>query len=126
MEEVGAMARLTVDEDEVVVRLSGPEMLLARRSRIRVPLAQVRGASVEPDWWRVLRGEAHHHGHWLPDRFCVGAWEYPGGRDFVAVHEHGPVVLVDLTRSAPFARLAVSAGDAADAESAVRAIRRTL
>ncbi|MEV7388117.1 MULTISPECIES: hypothetical protein [unclassified Streptomyces] len=116
------MARLTVDDGEVVVTLSGPEMLLAHRRRVRVPLAQVRSASVEPDWWRVLRGEPHH-GHWLPDRFCVGAWEYPGGRDFVAVHEHGPVVLVDLARSAPFARLAVSDDDA---EAAVQAIRRTL
>ncbi|MER7837544.1 hypothetical protein ABTY98_16945 [Streptomyces sp. NPDC096040] len=116
------MARLTVDGDEVVVRLGGRERLLAHRGRVRVPLAQVRAASVEPDWWRVLRGEPHP-GHFLPDRFCVGAWEHPGGRDFVAVHGHGPVVLVELEPSAPFARLAVSADDA---EATVAAIRRTL
>ncbi|MER5517413.1 hypothetical protein [Streptomyces sp. NPDC002763] len=116
------MARLTVDGDEVVVRLGGRERLLAHRRGLRVPLAQVRGASVEPDWWRVLRGEPHP-GRFLPDRYCVGAWQYPGGQDFVAVHEHGPVVLVDLGPSAPFARLAVSADDA---EAVVAAIRRTL
>ncbi|MGW2963946.1 hypothetical protein ACWDGI_36550 [Streptomyces sp. NPDC001220] len=116
------MARLTVDGDEVVVRLGGRERLLAHRRGLRVPLAQVRGASVEPDWWRVLRGEPHP-GRFLPDRYCVGAWQYPGGQDFVAVHEHGPVVLVDLAPSAPFARLAVSADDA---EATVAAIRRTL
>ncbi|MEV7320860.1 hypothetical protein [Streptomyces sp. NPDC093970] len=114
------MARLTVDGDEVVVRLGGRERLLAHRRVLRVPLSQVRGASVEPDWWRVLRGEPHP-GHFRPDRFCVGAWWYPGGRDFVAVHGHGPVVLVDLEPSAPFARLAVSTDDA---EAAVAAIGR--
>lgn len=119
------MARLTVDGDEVVVRLSGRERLFAHRRRVRVPLAQVRAASVEPDWWRVLRGEPHP-GRFLPDRLCVGAWEHPGGRDFVAVHAHGPVVLVDLEPSAPFARLAVSADDAVEAEATVAAIRRTL
>jgi hypothetical protein len=118
--EVSVMARLTVDGDEVVVRLSGRERLLAHRGRVRVPLAQVRAASVEPDWWRVLRGEPHP-GHFLPDRFCVGAWEHPGGRDFVAVHAHGPVVLVELEPPAPFARLAVSADDA---EATVASIRR--
>ncbi|MEU2620698.1 hypothetical protein ABZ642_21615 [Streptomyces sp. NPDC007157] len=116
------MARLTVDGDEVVVRLGGRERLLAHCRGPRVPLAQVRGASVEPDWWRALRGEPPS-GHFLPGRLCVGAWQYPGGRDFVAVQEHGPVVLVDLGPSAPFARLAVSADDA---EAVVAAIRRTL
>ncbi|MEV6765104.1 hypothetical protein AB0N16_31580 [Streptomyces sp. NPDC051105] len=37
--EVNAMARLTVDGDEVVVRLGGREGLLAHRRRVRVPLA---------------------------------------------------------------------------------------
>ncbi|MFE0512308.1 hypothetical protein [Streptomyces sp. NPDC058964] len=115
-----AVARLVVDGEDMVLRLALRERLLARRREVRVPLAAVREVAVEPDWWRGLRGEPRS-GRWLPDRFCVGQWRHSEGLDFVAVREHGPVVVVDLWPPAPFARLAVSA---ADAEGVARTIRR--
>jgi hypothetical protein len=116
------MARLVVGGQELLVRLSGPERLLVRRLRgLRIPLAAVRDAVVEPDWWRALRG-LPRSGRWLPDRFCVGEWRHPGGVDLVAVREHGPVVVVDLwPGSAPYVRLVVSA---CDPEGVARAIRQ--
>jgi hypothetical protein len=114
------MARLVVEGEELVVRLTWLERLLTRRREVRVPLTDVQDVTVEADWWRALRG-LRRTGRWLPDRFCVGVWRHPRGRDFVAIREHGPVVLVDLRSSAPFARLAVST---ADLEDIARAIRR--
>ncbi|MFI5685177.1 hypothetical protein [Streptomyces sp. NPDC051636] len=116
------VARLVVDGDDVVVRLTLRERLLARRREVRVPLAAVREVTVQPDWWRALRGE-RHAGRRLPGRFCLGEWRHTRGRDFVAVRESGPVVLVGLWPPAGYARLAVSAPDA---EAAARAVRRLL
>ncbi|MGW3952006.1 hypothetical protein ACWEKM_13925 [Streptomyces sp. NPDC004752] len=118
------MARPAVDGRDLVVRLGVPERLLVRRVRaVRVPLAAVRDATVEPDWWRALRG-LPRFGRWLPDRFCVGEWRHPEGRDLVAVREHGPVVVVDLwPSSAPYARLVVSV---ADPEGVVRVLRQAI
>ncbi|MEU6576869.1 hypothetical protein [Streptomyces sp. NPDC046805] len=114
-----ALARLDVDGGDLVVRLGWAERFLARRREVRVPLSAVREVRVEPDWWRGLRG-LPRSARWLPDRFCVGEWRHPGGRDFVAVREHGPVVVVDLKPSATFARVTLSASDP---ESVVRVIR---
>ncbi|MEU3980761.1 hypothetical protein AB0F77_11705 [Streptomyces sp. NPDC026672] len=113
------MARLDVDGDDLVVRLSPAERLAARRREVRVPLAAVRRAAVEPDWWRGLRGE-RRAGRWLPDRFCVGEWRHGGGRDFVAVRERRPVVVADLGPPAPFARLTVSVPDPQAVVAAIR------
>jgi hypothetical protein len=117
---VVAVARLVVDGEDVVLRLALSERLLARRREVRLPLTAVRAVSVEPDWWRGLRG-LPRSARWRPDRFCLGEWRHAEGRDFVAVRAHGPVVLVELWPSAPFDRLAVST---ADPEGVVRAIRQ--
>ncbi|NGO09519.1 hypothetical protein G5C60_18415 [Streptomyces sp. HC44] len=114
------MARLVVDREDVVVRLSGRERLLARRRELRVPLTAVKDVRVEPTWWRALRGSARP-GRCSPGRYCLGEWQHAGGRDYVAVRADLPVVLVDLWPSAPFARLAVSVPDP---ESVAQAIRR--
>ncbi|MFF4755083.1 hypothetical protein ACWD5R_28520 [Streptomyces sp. NPDC002514] len=118
------MARLVVEGQDLVLRLSGPERLLVRRPRaVRIPWAAVRDAAVEPDWWRALRG-LPRFGRWLPDRFCVGEWRHHEGRDLVAVREHGPVVVVDLWPGrARYARLVVSV---AGPEGVVRAVRRAM
>ncbi|MFF8605690.1 hypothetical protein ACF06X_07100 [Streptomyces sp. NPDC015346] len=113
------MARLLVQNKDVVVRLSWREALLARRKEVRVPLADVREARVETDWWRTLRGVSER-GRWRPGRFCMGTWRHAGGVDFVAVGAPGPVAVVDLFPGRRFARLSVST---VDPEGAVLAVR---
>jgi hypothetical protein len=100
------MARLDVTGGDVVVRLTWGERLRVRRREVRVPLADVKGVRVEPDWWRALRGTPRS------GRGRVGERHHPQGRDFAAVRVGVPVVLVDLWRPVPFARLAVSVPDA--------------
>ena len=103
------MARLTVDGDDLVLRLSWRERLAAGRREIRVPRTAVRDVRVEPDWWRGLRG-VPQRGRWRPGG-GVGERRHPYGTDFVVVRAPDPVVLVDLRPAAPFVRLAVSAPD---------------
>ncbi|MFC8278121.1 hypothetical protein ACFUJR_37465 [Streptomyces sp. NPDC057271] len=105
------MARVTVDDAGcIVVRLSPPEKLAARRRDVRVPVGALREVRIEPDWWRALRG-GRGRGLWIPDRLCVGIRILPDGRDFVAVRPGKPVVCVELRRDTPFGRLAVSDPD---------------
>ncbi|MEU8522792.1 hypothetical protein [Streptomyces sp. NBC_01216] len=104
------MARVVIDDTDLVVRLSLRETLGARRREVRVPLAALREVYVEPDWWRALRGRCGR-GMWVPGRLCVGVRLLPDGRDFAVVREGAPVVCVELRRSAPYGRLAVSDPD---------------
>lgn len=113
------MARLVVEDRDVVVRLSWRETLAAGRREVRAPLASVQGTRVEPDWWRSVRGTTEH-GYWRAGRFCLGTWRHARGTDFVAVASTGPVAVVDLLPGPEFRRLAVST---ADPEGAVRAVR---
>lgn len=113
------MARLVVENKDVVVRLPWREALIARRKEVRVPLTAVQDARVDPDWWRGLRGTTER-GQWRPGRFCLGTWRHARGADFVAVRGAGPVAVVDLLPGGEFCRLSVST---ADPEGAVQAVR---
>ncbi|MBC2907040.1 hypothetical protein [Streptomyces cupreus] len=115
------MARILVKDDDLVVRLSWREKAAVHRGSVRVPLAAVRRVTVEPDWWRALRGVALH-GVWIPGVLCVGIRGNPGGQDFVAVRPGSPVVCVELRPTAPFSFLAVSVRD--DVEATAQRLRR--
>jgi hypothetical protein len=101
------MARLVVDDGDLVVRLSCPESVAARRRQVRVPLAAVERVTVEPTWWRALRGE-RDSGTWIPGGLSVGVRRYLRRHDFVAVRPGGQVVVADLGPASPFARIAVT------------------
>src|SRR5437588_5828995 len=104
------MARLTVDGDNLELRLSWLEKAAARHADIRLPLSCVNHVSVEADWWRVLRGR-RGHGVWIPQALSVGTRVLPGGTDFVVIRARRPAVHVDLQQPSPYARLAVTVPD---------------
>ncbi|MCX5208216.1 hypothetical protein OG689_02650 [Kitasatospora sp. NBC_00240] len=116
------MARLVVEGDELVVALSWWERPAAHRRDVRVPVSAIRQVTVEPDWWRALRG-MRGRGTWIPGVLSIGTRTYPGGTDFAAVRARGrrPVVCVDLEGPSPCARLAVTDPDPAATARAVRA-----
>lgn len=100
------MARMLVEGDDLVVRLAWWEKAAVRGGDVRVPLAAVQRVTVEPDWWRALRG-IHERGVCVPGALCLGRRGHQGGKDFVAVRPGRPVVCVELWPSAPFRLLAV-------------------
>ncbi|KAF5993663.1 hypothetical protein [Streptomyces sp. WAC00263] len=111
------MARILVKGDDLVVRLSWWEKAAAGRGTVRVLLAAVCRVTVEPDWWRALRGVAQR-GVWIPGAMCIGTRGHHGGKDFVAVRPGRPVVCIELWPTAPFSLIAVSVRD--DAEATAR------
>ncbi|MER5547080.1 hypothetical protein ACWDBD_04910 [Streptomyces sp. NPDC001118] len=118
------MARMEVRGDDLFVRLTWRERVAARRGDVRVPLAAVCRVTVEPAWWRALRGDPRR-GVWIPGTRCVGTRGHLAGADFVVLRPGRPVVCVELRLGAPFRLLAVSVPNrseaAATAASLVRA-----
>lgn len=101
------MARLVVEGQDLVVRLSWWEKPTARRRGVRVPLSAVRRIRIEPDWWRALRGVGGR-GTWIPGTLALGVRHLPGGTDFAAVRPGRAVACVELGPGAGFDRLAVT------------------
>ncbi|MDO0911263.1 hypothetical protein QQM39_10475 [Streptomyces sp. DT2A-34] len=117
------MARIHTDGDRLVIRLAWWEKAAARRGDVRVPLTAVRRVTVEPDWWRALRG-THRRGICIPGKLCIGTRGHPDGEDFAAVRPGRPVVCVELWPSALFRLLAISARADPEAEATAERLRR--
>ena len=105
------MSTISVEDDQLVVRLSRWGQLAALRGPVRVPLSEVRSVAVEPDPWSALRGIRSPGTGW-PGAIAYGTWRMTGeGSDFNAVRGRGPAVRVDLAPGAPFSRLLVTVAD---------------
>jgi hypothetical protein len=104
------MAKLDIDGNELVLRLSSTEKLGAMHGDVRVPLTSIRGVRVVQDPWTERRGIRAPGTGW-PGRVALGTWRGSFGRDFRAVFRHGPAVVVEL-EGAEFQRLVVSDDDA--------------
>lgn len=114
------MARLLLDDGDLVLRFSRMERLGALRGDLRAPLSAVEDVRVSSTPWRELRG-VRAPGTGVPNRIALGTWRYRGGKDLVALYRSSaPAVIVRL-RDQPFQRLLVSA---ADAEAMAEAISR--
>jgi hypothetical protein len=117
------MARMRTTADRFVVRPAWWEQVAVRRREVCVPLAAVRRVTVEPDWWRALRG-SRQSGVQVPGVVCVGVRAHQSGRDFVVLRPGRPVVCVELWPGAAFSLLAVSAPGVRAAETTAAALRR--
>lgn len=113
------MARLVVKGEDLIVRLPWWEKAAARRRDVHVPLSAVHQVTIEPDWWRALRGE-RGRGTWIPGVLSLGTRRHPHGKDFAAVRARRPVVRVELRHPSPYARLAVTHPDPEAVAHAVR------
>ncbi|WP_371478153.1 hypothetical protein [Kitasatospora sp. NBC_00315] len=115
------MARLVVEGDDLIVDLSWWEKAAARRREVRVPVSAIHQVSVEPDWWRALRG-VRGRGTWIPGVLSYGIRPHAREKDFAAVRVRArqPVVCVDLWGASPYARLAVTDPDPDDTVRAIR------
>ena len=115
------MARLDVEDGDLVLDLSGLEKLEGFHGNIRVPVASVRDVRSTDDPWSELRG-IRAPGTGVPGVIAVGTRRGSGVKDFAAVHGPGPAVVVEL-EGAEYGRLVVTEDDA---ESATTELRRKL
>ncbi|GAA4802700.1 hypothetical protein [Tomitella cavernea] len=102
------MAHLTVEGEDLVVRLSPIEVAGAFHRSPRVPLRCV--TSVEPSdlMWGELRG-FRAPGTGLPRVIALGTWRSAGHKDFVAVYKTTGVVVT--LEDSEWSRLLVSSAD---------------
>jgi hypothetical protein len=106
------MAELVIERDELVVRLSWWERIVAVHGDVRVPLATIRSVSVAADPAEArTRFRTASSG---PDRWDVpyGVRTIYGiGKAFIATPRNRPAVHVRLEAPSKFAELLVSVAD---------------
>jgi hypothetical protein len=115
------MAELTIEGEDLVVRLSSLERLGAFRGDVRVPLSTVREVRVSAEPWAELRG-LRAPGTGIPGVISLCTRRGRGFRDFAAVYRRQPAVVVECS-GAPFDRLVISC---ADAEAKARMLEERL
>ena len=104
------MSTIEVHDDELRLRLTRFERLLALHADVAVPWAAVTGVEVVPDAYTAVVG-VRAPGLGLPGLRLLGTWRTPRGPEFVDVTGHAPGVRIGL-RNQPFVSLLVSSTDA--------------
>lgn len=118
-------ATVTITDDTLEIRLHGVSDTLAIKGHIDVPLADVRGAEVEPvgqarseqglpELWPV-------EGEFVPGVVRIGTFGKGDAKQFWYVHEHaGEVLVVDLDHDR-YARAVLEVDDAASLADRINA-----
>ena len=104
------MSTVEVHDDELRLRLTRFERLLALHADVAVPWPAVTGVEVVPDAYTAVVG-VRAPGLGLPGLRLLGTWRTPRGPEFVDVTGHAPGVRIAL-RDQPFVSLLVSSADA--------------
>jgi len=119
------MARVEVDEGQLVVRLSWPERLLALHGDERVPLSDARGVTVTDDLLGAVRG-LRSPGTGVPGLVAVGTNRGRDWRDLVVAAGRGPGLVVTLAPGSRWRRLLIYDRHAVDTASRLqRSLRST-
>ena len=109
------MAKLIVDDRDLVVRLTLGEKILAFHGDIRVRLSGILSVAPDPKPWLGLRGW-RMAGFSFPGYAALGTRRHGEGYDFCVLHRDQPAVRVNVT-SGRFSRLIVSVPEGGDAEA---------
>jgi len=118
------MTRVTTTDEVLDVELQGLHRLWALKRRIRVPLAQVRGATVDPGMVSEPKG-VRAPGLHVPGVAVVGTFTRDGERTFWDVGSGANAVVIELS-GASYDRLVVEVDDPrAVADGVNRALART-
>ena len=115
------MAKLTVNDKDLVVQLTLGEKVWGFHGDIRVPLGVIVAVAADPDPWLGLRGwrmaGVNFTGH-----TALGTRRHSGDSyDFCILHGELPAVRVDVA-SGRFSRLVISVSDGSDPEVEVARI----
>jgi hypothetical protein len=110
------VAKLHVDDQDLVVRLSLGEKFWGFHGDVRVRLAAIVSVAPDPDPWLGLRGW-RMAGVSLPGRAALGTRRHgPRDFDFCMLHRDRPAVRVEVG-SGRFSRLIISVPEGGDPEA---------
>lgn len=113
------MPRLELTERELVIHLSFWEALAALHKSIRVPLANVRGATDDEGFQGSALG-LRAPGTNIPGVISAGTYYRNGDKQFVFVTRGKHPVVIELSGER-WARIVLGVGDARDAAARVNA-----
>jgi hypothetical protein len=109
------VARLEVEGDQLVLRLTRREKVWGFHGDIRVALAAIRSVSTRESAWLDLRGW-RMAGIAIPGLIALGTRRHADGFDFTAVRKQRPVVQIDINGPPRWQRLVVSVPEGTDPE----------
>ncbi|GHH63399.1 hypothetical protein ACFXKJ_13660 [Kitasatospora indigofera] len=89
------MARVSVTDGTLVVEVEGIDKLWALKSRLEIPLANVRGATIDPGMAQESRGIKLLGTH-MPGLITAGTFRSHGDRVFWDVKNPAGAIVIEL------------------------------
>ncbi|MCG5461907.1 hypothetical protein AB0K35_03885 [Micromonospora sp. NPDC053740] len=105
------MATVRVDGDDLVVEIEGMDRLWSLKSRLVIPLANVRGATADPGIAAEPKG-LRAPGTSVPGVITAGTFHQDGERVFWNIRDGARAVVIELADER-YARLVVEVADPA-------------
>ncbi|MEU2253621.1 hypothetical protein [Nocardia xishanensis] len=115
------MAEVSIDGRDLVIRIEGLDKLLALKSRLTIPLANVRGATADPGIIKERKGIRAPGTH-LPRVVTAGTFHIDGERVFWDVRDPDKAVVIELADE-HYARLVVQVDNPADVVALIEKAR---
>ncbi|MFI2649635.1 hypothetical protein [Micromonospora fulviviridis] len=103
------MAKVRIDNDSLVVEIEGLDKLWALKSRLAIPLLNVRGATADPGVIKEPKGIRAPGAH-LPGVIIAGTFHVDGERIFWDVRDPAKAVVIQL-RDERYTRLIIQVAD---------------
>lgn len=103
------MATISIDDDDLIVDVQGLDKLWALKSRLTIPLTNVRGATADPSITSEPKGWRGPGTH-LPGVVVAGTFHQDGQRVFWDVHDKGKAVVIELNDDT-YQRLVIEVDD---------------
>ncbi|WP_433515230.1 hypothetical protein ACQP2T_06200 [Nonomuraea sp. CA-143628] len=103
------MAHLHADGDTLVVEIEGLDKLWSLKSRLTIPLANIRGATADPGMIKTPKGIRTPGTH-VPGVITAGTFLLDGERVFWDVRDPAKAVVIELADER-YARLVIQVDD---------------
>jgi hypothetical protein len=103
------MARVSIDNGDLIVEIEGLDKLWSLKSRLSIPLGNVRGATADPGIVKEPKGLRAPGTH-LPGVITAGTFHQDGERVFWDVRDGARAVVIELVDER-YARLVVEVAD---------------
>lgn len=116
------MAKIDIEGDDLVVTIEGLDKLWALKSRLTIPLANVRGATADPGIAKEPKGIRAPGAH-VPGVIVAGTFHRDGERVFWDIHDPAKAVVIELADER-YARLVIGVEDPRAAVTLIENSRR--
>ncbi|MBM7491271.1 hypothetical protein JOD64_002493 [Micromonospora luteifusca] len=103
------MAQVSIHRDTLVVEIEGLDKLWALKSRLEIPMVNVRGATDDPGVIKEPKGIRSPGAH-VPGVITAGTFRIDGERIFWDVRDAAKAIVIEL-RDERYARLIVEVAD---------------